>query len=280
MRKTHSISSQYLHGTDPEEQERLTELNRLLNDRYMRELDLRGGERILEVGSGLAQLARAMARTAGPQGYVLGIERSFEQIAEARRQAEAEGEDHLVELRQGDVLDMPLLEPEWESFDVAHARYILEHVPDPLTVVRAMVRAVRPGGRIILADDDHDLMHLHPEPPGFAALWQAFMRSFENLGNDPYVGRRLVSLLYQAGAQPVRNTVVFLGSCSGDPHFETLTGILVTILQKAREAMVGGGLIDADGFETAVEAVQAWGRRPDAGFWYSLNLAEGRKEER
>ena len=37
---------------------------------------------------------------------------------------------------------------------------------DPLAVVRQMVRAVKPGGRVVLADDDHDLLRLWPEPPG------------------------------------------------------------------------------------------------------------------
>jgi 2-polyprenyl-3-methyl-5-hydroxy-6-metoxy-1,4-benzoquinol methylase len=45
-------------------------------------------------------------------------------------------------------------------FDVAHARFLLEHVPDPLVIVRTMVRAVRPGGRVILADDDYEGLRL------------------------------------------------------------------------------------------------------------------------
>ena len=35
---------------------------------------------------------------------------------------------------------------EWGTFDLVHARFLLEHVSDPLAVVRSMARAVRPGG--------------------------------------------------------------------------------------------------------------------------------------
>ena len=66
----------YLHGTAPSEQDRLSLLNDILNEASFRQLGLRGGERVLDVGCGLAQLTRAMARVALPGGKVLGIERS------------------------------------------------------------------------------------------------------------------------------------------------------------------------------------------------------------
>jgi SAM-dependent methyltransferase len=116
-------------------------------------------------------LTRAMARTA--RARVIGIERSGEQIREAQRQAALDREESLVELRQGDALRFPLHADEWGTFDIAHTRFLLEHVPEPIEIVRAMVRAVRPTGRIILEDDDHDFLRLWPEPDGFAALWQA-----------------------------------------------------------------------------------------------------------
>ena len=50
-------------------------------------------------------------------------------------------------------------------------------------------------------------------------LWQAYIRSYDRLGNDPYVGRRLVSLLHEAGAVPTRNNWVFFGGCAGNPVF-------------------------------------------------------------
>ena len=108
----------------------------------------------------------------------------------------------LVDFRQGQAEQLPLRENEWGTFDVAHTRFLLEHVPDPAAVVRQMIRAVRPGGRIILQDDAHDTHRLWPEPPGFGRLWSAYLRTYDRLGNDPFVGVRLVSLLVEAGAVP------------------------------------------------------------------------------
>ena len=205
----------------------------------------------------------------------LGIEWSPEQIEEALRQARGARERSRVEFRRGDVQDPPIAPGEWGRFDLAHARFILEHVPDPLAVVKHMVRAVKPGGRIVLVDDDHEILRLWPDPPGFADVWRAYMRTYDRLGNDPFIGRRLVELLHRAGAQPRRNTLVFFGACSGHADFEPLVANVVTILEGARPAIVPAGLFDGAMYDETVNALRAWGRRPDAAIWFAMSWAEG-----
>src|SRR5438045_3491551 len=146
-------SQPYIHGSKPKEQRRLSSLNGLLNQACLRELALTGGEAVLDLGCGLGQFTRDMARVAGPRGRVIGVERDKRQIVEARRQARDACEMDLVEWRNGDALELPLKKPEWGRFDVVHARFLLEHVRKPEQVVRQMVRAVRRGGRVALADD-------------------------------------------------------------------------------------------------------------------------------
>jgi SAM-dependent methyltransferase len=267
----------YLHGNHPEEQQRLSQLNDLLNTASLRELELVRGERVLDVGCGLAQLTRGMARAVEPGGRVVGVERDATQIAEARRQARCVGEAGLVELREGDAVDLPLADEEWGTFDVVHARFILEHVPDPLALVRSMVRAARPGGRVVLEDDDHELLRLWPEPLGFYQVWQAYIRAFESLGTDPYVGRHLVSLLHEAGAFPVRNTFNFFGGCAGSPSFGALIRNFVGIIEGAKQKMVSSGNIGATTVDEGLAAFEAWSRRPDAAMWYPTCWAAGRR---
>jgi ubiquinone/menaquinone biosynthesis C-methylase UbiE len=265
----------YIHGTHAEEQLRLSRLNNLMNAASLREMGLAGGESILDVGSGLGQLTRAMARIVGPSGRVVGVEKNVEQFQEALRLAKEAEEDKLVEWRQGDALSLPLQDEEWGSFDVAHTRFLLEHVNNPLGVVKAMVRAVRSGGRIILEDDDHDVLRLWPEPPGFWTLWYSYMRSYDKLGNDPYIGRRLVSLLHQSGAAPKRNNWIFFGSCTGNPTFDLLVDNILEILRGAREAILSAGNLEDSDFESGIKAIGAWRSRPDAAIWFSVCWAEG-----
>ncbi len=271
--------SRYIHGTAPDEQRRLARLNDLLNETSLKQLGLVGGESVLDVGCGLGQFSRVMARAVGPRGVVLGIERSPEQLAEAMRSAREAKEEDLFELRRGDALDLPLSPEEWGSFDLVYTRFLLEHLTDPLAAVQAMVRAARPGGRIVLEDEDHDILRLWPEPPGVEAMWRAYIRTYEAIGNDPYVGRRLVTLLSQAGAEPVRNTWLFFGSCSGEESFPDYVENMARIMEGAREAILKAGSLTAPRLDAAVESLREWGRRPDAGFWYGRSWAEGKRVE-
>jgi ubiquinone/menaquinone biosynthesis C-methylase UbiE len=270
--------SQYLHGTAPDEQDRLGLMNELLNANSLREMHLVPGERVLDVGCGLGQLSRDMARQVGPAGAVVAIERSSEQLAIARHLAAEVGEEVLVDFRTGPAEQLPLTDAEWGTFDVAHARFLLEHVPDPVAVVRQMVRAVRPGGRIVLEDDPHDTLRLWPEPPGFQHLWQTYMRTYDRLGTDPLTGHRLVAILVQAGAQPTRNAWPFFGACSGQPklllgHVDNL----VRILEGVRDPILALGEFESATFDACIHAVREWAHRPDAAFWYAVSWAEARR---
>lgn len=249
-------------------------MNDLLNVATLREMALGGGEKIIDFGCATGRMSLAMARAAGPAGKVVGIELSSEQIAEARRVAASSPEGARFEIRQGDALAPPLRDDEWGTFDVVHSRFLLEHLSDPLAAVRVMARAVRPGGRVILADDDHDLLRLSPEPPGFARLWDAYVKAFGRGGLDPYIGRRLVSLMYDAGLKPVRSTMIFFGGCAGDPRLRMSVDNLVGILNGARGPILETGMVSAVEFEKTVAEIDSWGNRPDAAFWYPMPWAE------
>lgn len=269
------MGSTYIHGTEPEEQRRLSTLNDLINDGSLQRLDLRGGERVLDVGSGLGQLSRRMARAVGPGGRVVGVERSDEQRAEAEKLAAAAGEDGRVEFRRGEADRLPLRDDEWGTFDVVHARFLLEHVPDPAAVVTSMVRAARPGGRIVLEDDDHEMLRAWPEPPGLVRAWQAYMKVFRGLGCDPIVGRRLVELLHGAGARPCRNDWLFFGCCAGEDRFGMFVRNLAGVLESAAKDLTAPGLLGPGELDEVLRALEEWGKRPDAALWYARAWAEG-----
>jgi hypothetical protein len=47
------------------------------------------------------------------------------------------------------------------------------------------------------------------------------------------------------------------------------------VLDGAREAMVSGNLIDGAVYDETLRGIRAWGRRPDAAFWFARCWAEG-----
>lgn len=267
--------STYIHGSSPEEQRRLSLLNDLLNQKCLEELNPTPGDRILDVGCGLGQFSRVVANAVGADGCVLGIERNEQQYKQARKLADDSEERDLVEFRLGDALELPLKDQELGTFDIAYCRFLLEHLQDPARAVSQMVKGVRPGGRIFLADDDHDYFHPWPEPGGFRSLWQAYVHSYRLLGNDPHIGRRLVLLLREAGLKSIRNSSVFFGGCAGNAAFEAVTDNLIGALVGAKDLILSAGLLDEKSFIYGINGLTRWKYNPESALWYSICCAEG-----
>jgi hypothetical protein len=138
-----------------------------------------------------------------------------------------------------------------------------------------MVRAVKPGGRVILEDDDHEALIVYPSVPEFEAVWRAYARAYESGGRDPRIGRKLVALLSAAGAAPSRCDWPFFGACAGSAIYDVIVSNCRAILTGARATIVEtGGITEAE-FDAGLAAYDAWRERPDASYWYCTFWAEG-----
>lgn len=107
-------------------------------------------ERLLDVGCGTGTLAIAAAQ----RGVrVVGVDRSRSMLRLAREKAALMGVS--VELCEGRLPLLPALSQAGETFDVATATFVLSELSrgEAALAVRAMAEAVRPGGRIIIADE-------------------------------------------------------------------------------------------------------------------------------
>jgi len=141
-----------------------------------------------------------------------------------------------------------------------------------------MAKAVKIGSKVILTDDDHATYRPSPEPLGFSIIWTAYIRSYERLGNDPFIGRNLITLLHENGLKPSRLTSVFFGACQGEAKFKAVATNLIEILKGAETLMIQEKLITKDVFNKCIEELQAWSLLPDAALSYSIDWAEGIKE--
>jgi len=269
----------YIHGSSVTERERLALMNSLINQRCLNALQLAGERRVLDVGAGTGQFSKLMAQQLPADARIVAVERNPEQ-RDAALAGEFPAPGCEIDFRLGDAFDLPLRPAEWGTFDLAHTRFLLEHVANPLGVVQQMVKAVRPGGRIVLLDDDHDLLRLWPEPPHFQAVWQAYFESYRSIGNDPLVGRKLPELLHRAGAIPQRIDYVLYGACVNQPGFQGIVDNLVGVFEGARNTVLATGAVKGSDYEHAVAALRNYPAVPGASLWYVINFAEGIKPGR
>jgi arsenite methyltransferase len=106
------------------------------------------GERVLDLGSGSGMDSFLAAVAVGAQGRVVGVDMTAEQLAKARRLAAEAGFDN-VEFREGYIEEPPV---DAEAFDCVISNGVINLSPDKPAVFAAAARALRPGGRLALAD--------------------------------------------------------------------------------------------------------------------------------
>jgi 2-polyprenyl-6-hydroxyphenyl methylase/3-demethylubiquinone-9 3-methyltransferase len=103
------------------------------------------GKKILDVGCGGGILAESMARRADT---VLGIDMGQAPLAVARIHAESAGVNNIA-YQQIPVEQLAEQQP--KSFDVVTCMEMLEHVPDPASIVRACFELCKPGGHVFFS---------------------------------------------------------------------------------------------------------------------------------
>lgn len=106
------------------------------------------GEDVLDVGCGAGMDSLIAAQMVGPTGSVTGIDMTSEMIAKARRSVAEAGLD-TVTIVEGSAERLPFPDA---SFDVVISNGVIDLIPDKDAVFSEIVRVLRPGGRIQLAD--------------------------------------------------------------------------------------------------------------------------------
>jgi SAM-dependent methyltransferase len=156
-----------------------------------------------------------------------------------------------------------------------HARLVLAHVPGRERALRSMIRALRPGGRLLVEDADPELQPLAcpdergPEHQLANRLRQGFRELLAERGADLAYGRRLPRLLREAGLRQVEADAYFPITSPALAPLEFAT------VRQIRDQLVAAGLataqdvdrhlanVAAGGMDLATAPlISAWGRRP------------------
>jgi 2-polyprenyl-3-methyl-5-hydroxy-6-metoxy-1,4-benzoquinol methylase len=254
------------------ERDRLGALESLFDGssrRLLAALGLRAGSRCLEVGCGAGGIALWLADRVGSTGRVLATDLDT-------RFLDGHGRANLDVLTHNVATD----DLENATFDLIHARAVLEHVPARQDALARMVDALKPGGWLLIEDVDFAaptataLAQYISQSRAAAAAERIYLAAaalFASVGADASYGRRLPTTLAGAG----------LVNVNAEVHTPVVTGGSETWTRGTIEQLAGGligtGLTsnadielflgvsaEPSTFYVPVLMVSAWGQRPAA----------------
>jgi SAM-dependent methyltransferase len=245
---------------------RLKAAEDLLDEGTIRILERAGaaaGRRCLEVGAGGGSIARWLAERVGPNGVVVATDINTRDLDS--------GQHTNLEVRQHDITCDDL---EQSSFDLVHARLLLEHLPQRDLVLQKLVRALRPGGWLVVEDVDYvSAVPISEHGAREHAHSQSVrLQAFSAAGVDHTLGRQLPARLRALGLMNVGNegrVWVMEGGSAGARWFRWS-------LAHLRTRLVGAGMLTDDEVDRMLELfddpnwsafspiiLTAWGQRSD-----------------
>jgi ubiquinone/menaquinone biosynthesis C-methylase UbiE len=273
-----TLSCDYALGyTDAEHDRLIRQAARIAptTERLLREAGICPGQRVLDLGSGVGDVAMLAARLVGPSGEVVGIERDASSIARANaRKAEAGLRN--VTFIQTDVNQITSDQP----FDAAVGRFILMFLPDPVSVLRSLSKLVRPGGVLAFQEPSWvSYLALGAGLPLWSSVLTSIHETFLRSGVNMEMGPALYRILQEIGLPaPTMHMETPLGS---DVDLTRLTcEVLGSLRPLAQQHNVS--LETVGDFNTLSERIQAevaasntvvsyvplvgaWSRNPNGG---------------
>jgi ubiquinone/menaquinone biosynthesis C-methylase UbiE len=235
---------------------------------------LRAGMDVLDCGCGPGSITVGLAEAVAP-GSVTGIDLEEGQLAKARETASGLGLAN-VTFKTADARRLPFDDGQ---FDAVFSHAMLEHLPDPVSVLAEMRRVLRPGGLAAVRCIDLGGTVIAPDDGTLAAgheLWRKYRR---HCGGDPFMGRRLRALLREAGfartegrASSETWATPELARSISSVMTDEFTG------PKIAEAAIENSWADKAELEGIARALDDWGAHPDAFMAIFWGEAVGWKE--
>jgi SAM-dependent methyltransferase len=234
MEHHRAAGSDYALGHAQPELDRLIFQGRFIGDlteHMLRLAGLKAGMRVLDIGCGAGDVSFLARRIVGPEGAVIGVDRSPEAVAVAHQRGQ---QAHLtnVEFIAGDVDALTLDHP----VDALIGRLVLMYFSRPAAVLRRLLAFIRPGGLVMFQEIDATSIAAEPMCDEFWVAGQRINQAFARAGIELRAGLKLPTIFREAGLpapQTLQMARVEHGpDAQGYAWIEQLTRTLLPVMQK------------------------------------------------
>lgn len=209
------------------------------------------GQVLLDLGCGPGTITEGLASVVAP-GHAIGVDQGAAQLRDAQARADQSQITNLT-YTSGSSYAIPLPD---SSVDRVFCHALVEHLAEPGRAVAEIRRVLRPGGMAGLCSPDWGGFIVTPPSSRLTAALARYMELQRANGGDPLAGRKLSTLLADAGFGEIRTEVRYERYL--DAH--AIGGYLAAHLRQA-------------GAQSAAEELTRWASRVTAAFaqaWVSV----------
>lgn len=159
---------------------------------------IKPGMRVADLGCGPGKTTSLLYELVQPGGTVVGVDGSTERLAYAQKKYGRNGIDFI----QGN-LTQPL--DHLGEFDFIWVRFVLEYyLSKSFRMVENFASRLKPRGIICLLDLDHNPFNFYGIPERLEHTFKKIMKELEEKTDfDPYIGRKLYSIVYDLGFEDI-----------------------------------------------------------------------------
>ena len=223
----------YVLGKSAHEDERLMFQARLLRpytERYFRSAGIVPGMRVLDIGSGMGDVALLAADIVGPSGRVLGLDRDAKGLVRARSRTVELGCSTWASFQEANLDDFATT----EKFDALVGRYILLYQPNPGATLRRLTQFLVPGGIVAFHELDFpDPSSSDPPCPYWDKVFALVGEAFARAGAPPHYGRRVATAFTSAGLPfPTISADAVIGGAPGAYAYPWIANTLISVVPR------------------------------------------------
>lgn len=139
--------------------------HKLWRQKVMAKMSFPVGAQIIDLATGTADWALALAEKSNETSHVTGLDFSEEMLAVGQKKVDVSDYSDKITLIQGDAMALPFDDA---SFDIVTIGFGLRNLPDPVMGLKEMYRVLKPGGQLVILETSQ------PDNPIVKPFWQFY----------------------------------------------------------------------------------------------------------
>ena len=264
--------SEYLHGYTSKEQDRLLEQAEFLEPYVYSGVGLEFVPSCLEIGSGVGAQTKILCRRF-PKLKIECVELSPVQIERAQRHLKSEIKSGQVLIHKNNALSFNLK----KKFDSAFICWLLEHVQDPVAVLKNARKHLKSGSLIYLSEVFNQTLFMDPYSPSYLKYWFEFNDLQWSIQGHPFIGAKLGHLLKAAGFTDIKTEIRPFHFDSRDPQKRaSFMEYFFQILLSAEKELLRTGRVSKQLVKDMRREVELAKKTEDSVFFYAYVHAQAR----